>query len=276
MFGILVNALAWLVVAFAVDQAQYLICGKNYGSPWNGIGCIKSTLAKKAGAPMVYRVLVPWLWWLLRKAGIRALEAYELLKIILLACALWSVELAWGREIAVFTAVLLPMTFMYDYWDYTAELIGINLALTGDIRLGLIGVVVFALSRETAVLSALAYWCASFDLEGAGIIACLALFIWVALRMIQGEHKLYCDRWMWKENIKAVKGMLAPGRPWWMQSIPAALVITVLSVIGAATTGIQGMIPLAILAAGWLMGKADETRIFAACLPWIAKLLTYA
>jgi hypothetical protein len=33
MFGILVNALAWLVVAFAVDQAQYLICGKNYGSP---------------------------------------------------------------------------------------------------------------------------------------------------------------------------------------------------------------------------------------------------
>lgn len=261
--------MAWLIYAWILERAHVVIAGSNYGARWNGIGAIRDTIEKKTQAPMVYRVLMPWLVGLTRPPKVTTISTYEFYKVILTAGALWATEAAFGMQVALVTAIILPATFLYDYWDWTGEMIGIGLALTGNIYLAMGGVLVHGLSRETAPLCAAAYLLKTGDIEGAGILFFMAAIIHVVIRMIQGEHKLYCDRVMLKTNINLIRN-IGMSNPAWLGSTFISIVLSVLILAGSVISGPTGLVGLGIVVSGWVLGKGDETRIFSAGLPWAA------
>lgn len=262
-------ALSWLILAWMIERVQLVMCELNYGVPWNGCGAINGVLSRDAQAPMVYRVLVPWLMLPAKAAKLPMLESYEVVKIILTAGALWSVSNLWGWQVALLTAVLLPTTFLYDYWDWGPEIMGLMLAATGDIWLSMAGVIVVGLSRETSPLVAVAYLAVTGDLLGAAMLAVMAGSLYVLLRAIQGEHPLYCKRIMWADNLAAVKG-IAQYRPWWLSSVAVSIAVSIMALFTALAVGWLGVIPLALVVAGWVFGRVQETRIFTGTLPFIA------
>lgn len=264
----------WLVIAWLLNRAQHVASRFNYGQPWNGLGAVLGVLERNTYAPMIYRVLVPWLMAPGLKLKFHAVEVYEIIKIVLMAGALWSVQLAWGWGAALLTAILISSTFLYDYWDCYAELIGINLALTGDLRLALVGVVVHALSRETAILSPIAFFIATQAAGESAILMGVCVGVLGLVRLVQGKHALYCERWMIKRNWTDIKTMAAFS-PTLMGGIVISLMITLLTIGLAPLAGWSALIPLAVIAMGWTLAVAEESRVFMAALPWIANGMMY-
>lgn len=249
-----------------------MVTRDNYGAKWNGIGAVGGVLNKDADAPMVYRVLVPWLMNGLRLLKFPMLEAYELLKILFTWGALVSVHLVWGWGVALFVAILLPATFQYDYWDWAPELMGLSLVMTGRFELAIIGVIVWGLSKETAWLGFLAYGLLSYDISGSVILLVVTGLIYLVLRLVQGEHKLYCDRVMLRSNLQ-VLFEIKEQRPAWLSSMFFAVLISIAAICVGFVTFPKGIIPVGFVFAGWVFAKADEIRVFTAVLPWIGWLL---
>lgn len=272
----------WVVLAIMIDRAQLVIGAPNYGTPYNGLGAAEGTMQRVLPAPMAYRVLVPWLVGMGERLGLPRLEVYEALKIALVAGALWSVEQAWGWAVAIVTAGLLVATFNYDYWDWAAEMMGVQLALTGRMELALVGVVIHALSRETAWLDGLAFGLAGGELWQAGVVFVVGWGVLIAVRLWAGKHELYCERWMWQENVAAVRAWWQ-GRPWWLSDIAMSVWVCGLAVAGAVrcqvdgcqVSGVAGWLVVLFLGAGWLMAKAEETRVFSVVLPWAAAFILH-
>jgi hypothetical protein len=266
---VVTSMIGWILIAFLVERAQVLVCGDNYGAPWNGIGAVDGVLRRDTPAPMAYRVLVPWLLLPARALKLPLLESYEILKVLLIALALLSVDLAFGRQAALLTAALLPATFLYDYWDWAPELAGICLAMTGDIRLAIPGLALHGLSRETAPLAALAYGLKTGDVEGTVFLLLLSGCLWVLVRLVQGRHKLYCKRVMLGANLQALREWRAY-RPAWLSSLAVSVVITAAALAVAPLFGPAGLVPVLLAGAGWTLARAEETRVFSSLLPWIA------
>jgi hypothetical protein len=244
------------LLALCLARVQYMATKFNQTARWNGRGAILSVLDKTTAAPMVYRVLAAW------TIG-RRLDLYQPFQFVLIWIALYSVYLAWGGTVMLITCVLLVATFWYDYWSVWPELIGFSLALV-SFPLALLGVAIHGLSRETAPLCGLAYALHSGDWIGGGIISVIGFTILWLVRRIQGKHPLYCDRWMHKKNIAMLKELK-----------PAVLISVLFSLLALAGAWGRwdGLIPLALIGAGWTMAKGDETRVFSAALPWAALLL---
>lgn len=265
----MIEILYWLLVGWLLNRALVAASRNNYTSPYNGYGAVDEALARTAQAPMVYRVLVPWMMVILRRFRVGKIESYEISKLLLISGALYSTRLAWGWEVATLTAAILPATFLYDYWDWAAELIGINLALTGSIPLAWVGMVLWGLSRETAVLSGLAFAFVSGDAEMGALLVLGAGAIYIFLRIVQGKHDLYCDRVMLKTNLLQLRYFYRC-RPAMMYGEAISITWVGLGLVGGLMNGWTGILPLVLAGAGLVMGRVDETRIFSGMAPWIA------
>lgn len=255
--------LVTLLLAVCLSRVQYLVSRGNMKARFNGFGAIPTVQDKTADAPMVYRVLVPWL------LGKRATVAtYNALQAILMWGALYSLFLAWGTPVMLLCAVLFTVTFYFDYWDWTAEIIGFSLALV-SLPLAILGVVIHGLSRETAPLCGLVFALRFMDPAGGAVIALTGLAVLLIVRMVQGEHKLYCKRWMWQENLAMLQGGQVITGKW---SIYYSLGLCGLAAAGS-TGRLDGLIVPVLTMAGWGMAKANETRVFAALVPYAASFL---
>lgn len=249
------------------DRAQMVMSAPNYGALWNGFGCIDLVNRREARAPMAYRVLVPWLVALLKRFD--RLAVYQTLKFISVVYAFWAVIEWIGVIGALVTFFILLVTVQFDYWDWAIELAGIALAMQGGLIGAAVGIALLALSRETWVLVAAAFYLVTGDLLGTFVLVLIGGGIFLAVRLIVGKRSLYCKRFMIRENWKLIKDIRKYNIVYYVPAF-ISLVLTAL-VIGAVTKLPAGWpIPLVILAAGWSMGKADEPRIFSAALPWAA------
>jgi len=108
----------WFIVAWLVERAHLKMSSFNYGAKFNGLGVVDHVLARKADAPMAYRVLVPWLVGLVerifpRTKPYRLVLLYEPLKIALAGGALWVLAHSLGAARALFVAACLPATFLF-------------------------------------------------------------------------------------------------------------------------------------------------------------------
>lgn len=252
-----------LILAVCLHRIQYLATRHNMKSHWNGYGSIAGVCDKSTEAPMVYRVLVPMLVG--RNASAKK---YEAVRFLLILAALVSVYAAWGRDVMIVTAGLLTVTFYFDYWDWCAEIIGLSLALV-SLPLALAGVVIHGLSRETAPLAGLVYALHFRDPLGGAIVALLGVAVLLTVRAVQGEHKLYCKRVMWKENLAMLRGGQVITGQW---SVYYSVLVSLLALAGAWGK-LDGLVVPAIVGAGWAFAKANETRVFAAALPYAAAFL---
>lgn len=278
------KVLTYFVFAYFLERVQLVIATDNYGTEYNGIGAIKSVVNKQAYAPMAYRVLVPWL---MRPAFTREnnlliwrnkveIGWYSAIKILLITIALLSVDLAFGVWAAIITAMIIPVTYYYDYWDWAAELTGICLAASGNFYLALAGSVVHGLSRETAIFIPVVYFLAVLDKPGDGqvleslILGFVVLLVLLVVRMWAGGRKpLYCDRIMLRRNILDVIN-IRKYNPWWISPVAISLLLSVFSLgLGWVVGWTYLAIPL-LLVAAWVGGIAKESRIFVSVIPWIA------
>lgn len=275
--GQAVSFLFWLLLAWVTDRVQLSMCARNYGAPWNGVGAIDRVLAKTALAPMAYRVLMPWLVGLVERIYPHARSwriegVYEPLKILMMAWAFWGCELAIGREGALLVIVLLSTTYLYDYWSWAPEMAALAFALSGNLPLAIVGAVLGALSKpETALLAPLTYLFVTWDWLGAVLIGAAVVIPWAGVRLWAGQHKLYCERWTWRKNLRCVQ-VWHKNHPVYFGSIVMSGLLSVLT-LGVVVTGRGGPawpVPLLLLGAGWTMALVNETRVLAPLLIWIA------
>ena len=269
----------WLLIAWVLDRAQMKLALPFYGSIYCGIGAVDGVNTRTADAPMVYRVLVPWLIGLAeriapRLKAYRLTALYEPLKIGLMALALWTVSEALGERSALLLAAMLPLSFSFEYWDWAGELAGLALALTGNLPMAVGGALLAGLSRpETSPLVAMTYALVTGDWPGGTVLAFMAAATWSLVRWRQGAHVLYCERVMWRVNLADVRGLLR-NRPVYLSEIGMTLLLTglTLATVVSGRAGAAWPVPLALLAAGWLLARAAETRVFTSCLLWAVML----
>lgn len=260
---------AWMAMAFMLERVLLVIAKDNYGTAYNGAGAIEGVVKRSSMAPMVYRVLVPWVSYGLRRAGVPLLTAYELVKIVLTGFALWSVELAWGVGVAIMVLAILPVTYLYDYWDWAAELFGLCMCLTGNFFMSLAGVLVWGLSRETVVIGGIAYYLVTGDWLGAVAISAAGMMVLSTVHLIQGQHDRYCKTVWLRDNLVMVRNIAKYERPAWINSIVFSLAIILVAIAAAPFTGWKGILVGFLVGFGISFGKINETRVFTSLVPWV-------
>lgn len=255
-----------LVCALAL--AEWHATRNNLGAPWNGFGAIEGVLQRNSPAPMRYRVLAAWMVGRLPKS--KRLIGYVVFKTLLLTCVLLLAYPLLGLNGTIALAFLIALTFEYDYWDCYAELIGVLSCLHPSPWVTMAGCVVWGLSRETALLAPVFYALAG----GLSWFTWPGLVAWGVVRIVQGDAKLYCERWtFFKYNIHDLKQCLK------LADTGPVMALLWTGVTIAALTRLPEplastwMFPLVWLGAGWLMGRAREVRIFLPCAIWIAGAL---
>ncbi len=271
------NPLYALVLAWAVERAQMIISAPNYGSIFNGLGCVDQVNMRITKAPMAYRVLVPWTMWLVEKIfgrTFRRVTVYQTLKVLLDSGALYFVGYVFGPFIATLTAVFLLLTFKFDYWDWSVELMAVMMVLTGQPLFMFIAAVLLGLSRETVfilpVVAVLTFGIMSIKFDIAiGIMTLLCAVAFFSVRIVVGRREMYCSRYMLPRNWKELKESFKfyP----FFHSEPLISLILFLTVIPLLFNHVEGwFIPFIIFPLGWVFGIASETRIFATAIPWVA------
>jgi hypothetical protein len=264
-----------LLMAWAFERAHMVITSHNYSSLYNGFGAIDTVNAGTAKAPMAYRVLMPWLIRLIERTGARRIAIYQGMKIVLNAGAFAAITAAFGLQTALLSAILLLLTIKFDYWDWQAEMIGVCAAMTGNLVAAAIGGMIHGLSKETAPLVPLAYLIRTGDWSGTLVVATVTALALALPRIVYGPRPMYCSRNQARYNLDLFKAFTdrefwAWGQ-WFHVDIFIACALTLGTVAAQlARPALDGIIPAAILAAGWTMAKADETRVFALTIPWIA------
>lgn len=248
-----------LIFSICLSYAQYKIARFNIGSKWNGYGVIEGVVSKNIQAPMVYRVLVPWII-----GKNKTLWKYELCQTILIYCSLLSIYIAWNTLIVLISVILLTLTFWYDYWDWNIELIGFMFGLM-SLPLALLGVILLGMSRETAPLIGLIYILHSHDYLGGSILILTSILILIGVRMIQGKHDLYCKRFMIVENWNLLKNYNVQA---WL-----SVLLCTLGIIGAWNRPEFIIVPV-ITILGMTMAKINETRVFVGVVPYAALLIS--
>lgn len=231
----MINLVIPLFLALLVSFIEYNTTKGNMGTVYNGYGAIEGVRKKKSPAPVRYRVLIPWL--IPKNKALYLVARFALVLCVFLVA-----------DARVLLALLIISTMEYDYWDQYAELLGALLIMTGTVWGAVMGAVIWGLSRETVLLGVL-FGPHRLLVAGVGI-AVLAL-----VRIVQGKAKLYCERWtLLAYNWPDLKLAWRRGdaRPYW----------SVLWSIGAV---LASPLCIPIVAVGWLLGRARETRIFLLC-----------
>lgn len=268
------------IVALALARVGLALTRTTYASTYHGYGCLDAVAARQAEAPQAYRILMPWLiavaerlWPSLKSYRLTAL--YEPLRLVALAWALWLTGQAVGERGALLVAVLLPVTFYFDYWDWVFELAGLAGALTGNLGAALAGGVLHAASRETAPLGPLVYGAVSGDWAGMMWLLLVVGTEMLLIRLYVGRRPLNCGRWLWRLNWWDLKNLFRRNRPWYLSEMAMALLLTGLTLVAVATgrAGPSWFAPMVLLLTGWTLGRAAEVRVFAGCLLWVAMLV---
>lgn len=266
----------WLALAFAIDRVQLKLGERNYGSRFNGIGCIDDVNQRRAQAPMAYRVLYPWLIGLIehiipRVRKHRLVALYEPLKVLSIALLMALMAQVLGATTALVFAILVAATFHYDYWDWPFEVMAIVAGMSGDPLLTLGACLLAALSRETAILGALAYFCTTLDYYHAALLAIVVLCIQMAVRLYVGPQRKY-----WSDNMLLVNWNdireLFDNHPFYFGEIAMAIIIT-LATIASIVSGLSGPawpVAIAVILASWTLARVSETRVLASCLVFVA------
>ncbi len=279
----------WVIIflAWVMQRANMVMSANNIGAPWNGYGALELTYKRDIKAPMAYRILVPilvmWIEKLIptkinermeEKKVIKRITIYEFIKIVLNVYMIWALDQAFGTTITLITLLMITSTFMYDYWDYSMELGGLAMIMTGDPMLACIGAFLWGLSRETALIAPLAYYLATFDQLGTMQVAATGIGSFVLTRMWAGKKERYADMVMINRNLNELME-LPKHYPVFEHPMFYTVVYTLLALVFIATVWIYPihLIPLIILAAGWIMGVAVETRMFVITFPFIAQLI---
>jgi len=262
--------MAWLILAIFAGRIQHYTSFPRRGV-WNGYYTVKKTLAKNIQAPMVYRVLLPYLVKPLLKRGMELDDAYELVRVGLLWAALVVVNDYWGITVTLLWLVLMLSAQIYDTWCYTGEMIGITAALMGNPWLAILGTIPHGLSRETVLINGFVYWLATGDIWGAALVTLCALAMFLVVRVEQGEHKLYCDRWQIRQNVKML--FEHPISPVIFHAVYLNIGVIVLSFIGAYMLGPIGWLVPVLLCATLTMGKLNEYRLQIPLMPFAAVAL---
>jgi hypothetical protein len=271
----------WWLLALFLDRIQLKVGLPNYGAKYNGLGAVDDVLARRAPAPVAYRVLVPGLIgvaeWVAPGLRPRRLTwLYEPLKIGLMGAALAMTAHALGNTAALLVAVLLPATFAFDYWDWPVEMFGLAAALSGDLTWTLIGALACALSRETALLVPLAYTLVTLDWYGGTLLTLIVAGTLMIVRLAIGPRQKYWAAQMWRVNWQDIVE-IGVNRPWYLGEITFALLISglmLVSVIGGYA-GPSWPVPLVVLILCWTLARAAEVRIFSAGLLWVAVMLLH-
>ena len=254
-----------LLFAICLARVQYMVSKFNLMAPWSGYGAIQGVLDKSSDAPMVYRVLVPWIL-----GRNYTLCKYNLVQTILIWMMLISLYLAWGLQIIFLSMVFLMITFWYDYWDWSIEVMALALALT-IFPLALFGIIILGLSRETAPLVGLVYALHSGDWALGFILSVIGLWTLLIVRLIQGNHPLYCKRWMILNNIELLKkGNISA----WLSIFICLLGMLALLQASSRNGHLDILIVPVIAILGWTMAKGNETRVFASIIPYAALFLS--
>jgi hypothetical protein len=219
----------WLIVAFALDRVQLKIGAFSYGSKFSGLGAIDDVLARKAPAPVAYRVLVPWLIGLVEQVipgarRYRLTALYEPFKIASIAAALAMVARAFDPQTALLLAILVATTFYFDYWDWPIEIVAVAGALSGRWEWALVGGLLCALSRETAPLVPATFFLVTFDWYRATLLMLVVLCIMMAVRLYVGPRNSYWTGQMWRVNWTDLRDWKA-NRPAYLSEIVLALLI---------------------------------------------------
>lgn len=261
----------FLLALFAARVQHYATLPRR--SRWNGYNTIQGTLDKNIDAPMVYRVLLPIIVTGLRRV-MDAQNAYETARALLLWLALVCVNMVWGWQVAVLWLVFVMSAQIYDTWCYTGEVIGISLALSGDPALAVIGVVAHGMSRETVLINGFVYWLATGDALGGILLSGAAAAVFHGVRLVQGRHPLYCDRFQLRANWElltfqrqSIRNQFEPGL---MYAPYLNLIVIALALMGAWLSGPIGWAVPAIVATTVTMGKINEYRLQIAVMPWAA------
>lgn len=278
MENLILSILFCVALGWIVERAQLIMCIANYETPYNGYGAIEGVIRRRGGDyPTNYRVFVPWLVWLIEKLKLPGGRNvwYEAIKIGLNALAIGAVWHVWGFTTALVFCVFLLLTFKYDYWDWANEVVGLATAMSGNLPLALAGTVFHALGRETVFLTAVAYVSRTGDWAGGALlfltggVTLLLVHLWCdrgKLLKVQTTSRFYFVKLSW-QKIKDIPKVI----PWFFGEMFIAVVMTVFIVgvlVGVRPVG--WLAPLGIVVASWTMAQPEETRVFTACLPWLA------
>lgn len=268
----------WLIVALAIERASLLITAHSYTSRYQaGYGSLATTANREALAPVAYRVLLPWLimgieavFPQLRKHRLPAL--YEPLRIILIALALTVCEMAIGRTGALIVAVCLPATFLFDFWDWTVELLCLSAALTGNMTLTIMCAGLLGLARPmTTPLVGLTYGLVTHDPIGTALAVVAGYLMITAVRVYVGKREMDYPWKMWRINLQDILNLFC-NRPFYLSEIFMSLGLTawMLVTVLMGNAGAAWPVPVALTAAQWIMPRAAETRSMSAVLLWCA------
>jgi hypothetical protein len=242
-----------------------------------GFGAVDGTITRTTLAPACYRVLVPWLIWIYRKLFPNAnpdsdLLVYQAIRTVLMIFMFWSLMQGWSPLVAAVTGVILVATIRFDYWDWPVEVIGIALAMSGNLPLAITGAILASLSRETAPLLVIVYFARTGDWIDSLWLAGMIAAIMLGVRLFVGRRALHCPRFVWRINLNALLNIFK-WKPVWNADIFITVVLTILGILVVFTFPPGWVIIPVILVLSWTMAKFDEARTLASIIPFIAAYL---
>ncbi len=268
----------WLIVALALDRVYLRLVAPYYSSAYAaGYGTIPLIQHGQTERILGFRLLVPALmyWaekWFPALAKYRLPALYEPLRIVALALALYVASLAIGTAGALLVAVLLPATFLFDFWDFPYEILGLAAGLTGDLRWAMLGGGLHALARPyTAPLVPVTYLLVMGDWIGAALVALATVIGLVPGQVATWKaSNLQASFQVWRLNIQDIRNIFV-NRPFYLSEIFMSLGLSALIVwvIATGRAGAAWPVPLALLVMHWTLVRAAETRPIAVCLLWV-------
>ena len=252
----------YLILAILAARIMHITTKYRRGV-YNGFITIEATLKKNTSAPMVYRLLIPHLTKFF--PSLPLVWRYEFWRTLLLWLALLLVSQYWGLAIALIWLLFVMSAQVYDTWCYTSETIGLTLALMGDPFAAAIGIFVHGMSRETVLINGFVYWLATGDAVGGICLTLWAGAVFGYVRVKQGKHKLYCDRFPPRRNWKiltreeqpTVEGDFVP----FFYGAWINVGMSLVALYGAYLVGRIGWFVPVMIAMNFAMAKANEYRL---------------
>lgn len=192
--------LIYPVLALMILSLDYRITKYNYDVPQNGYGSLEGVIDRNAPQPAQYRVLMPWLFhatrWLLggREDPPLTVPIYLFWKWVFMTAAMMVASHFFSPVIALALGLYWVLTLQYDYWSVYSECLAFLLVLTGSLPLACLGVIIGALSKDTAVVLPFIFPFVVFQEIGLGrtilateVLVALCGAALVGVRMYQGE-----------------------------------------------------------------------------------------
>lgn len=209
------------ILALVILVADFRVSCTNMNVPWNGYGAVKQVVKGVSLKPMQYRVLVPWLTYLLGGT----VKAYMFVKyggvLLMLYGFHWYLGVLGANQAMGVLALcaFIPITYLYDYADAYYELgflsLAFGLVISGG-SLWLILVIVFmgTLNRETMIIilpfllgmvgiNAVPVTLYSMYLLIASVIFALSAGF-ILPRLLYGKKQRYCNPIQLGANLKDV------------------------------------------------------------------------